>query len=155
MQAPQGQTNRQRELTGLTFALAAAVCYASTSVLARHLVTQFTEPLIVSFLAALVGIMVMGVYSSKGIRNDRHAPKRAFMLMALAGAAASFGITSNFFALSHAPVATVAPILAISPLISMLLSHVFLQRLERVTLRLWIGAMFIVAGISLVALSSV
>ena len=31
MQAPQGQTNRQRELTGLTFALAAGACYASTS----------------------------------------------------------------------------------------------------------------------------
>ena len=74
--------------------------------------------------------------------------------MALAGTAATAGITTNFFALSHAPVATVAPVLATSPLFALIFTHLFLQRLERVTPRLWIGAGLMVVGIALITLSN-
>ena len=149
-----GQASRRAVLTGIAFAMLAALCYAGTSVLARHLVTEYTEPLVTAFLAALVGISIMALYSVRDARRDRHAPKRGFALMALAGVAGTAGITTNFFALSHAPVATVTPVLAASPLFALILTHLFLQRLERVTRRLWIGAGLVVLGIALVALSN-
>lgn len=145
------QEGRRTVLTGVVFAMLAALCYAGTSVIARHLVTGDTKPLVTAFLAALVGISVMTLYSVRDARRDRHAPKRGFALMALAGTA---GITTNFFALSHAPVATVAPMLSVNPLFALVLTHLFLQRLERVTRRLWIGAGLVVVGVALIALSN-
>ncbi len=148
------QESRRAVSTGMAYAMLAALCYASTSVIARHLVTEFTQPLVTGFLATLVGISVMATYSVRDVRRDRLAPKRGFALMALAGIAGTAGITTNFFALTHAPVATVAPLLAASPLFALVLTHLFLQRLERVTRRLWIGAGLVVLGIALIALSN-
>ena len=151
------QEGRRTVLTGVVFAMLAALCYAGTSVIARHLVTGDTKPLVTAFLAALVGISVMTLYSVRDARRDRHAPKRGFALMALAGTAGTAGtagITTNFFALSHAPVATVAPMLSVNPLFALVLTHLFLQRLERVTRRLWIGAGLVVVGVALIALSN-
>lgn len=152
--ATASQGARRVVLTGMAYATLAALCYASTSVIARHLVTEFTQPLVIGFLATLVGIAVMATYSVRDVRRDRHAQKRGFALMAMAGVVGTAGITMNFFALIHAPVATVAPVLAASPLFALILTHLFLQRLERVTPRLWIGSGLVVAGIAVVALSN-
>ena len=148
------QGGRRAVLIGMSYAMLASLCYAATSVLARHLVTGYTKPLVIVFLATIVGIVVMATYSVRDVRRDRLAPKRGFALMALAGTTATAGITTNFFALSHAPVATVAPVLATSPLFALIFTHLFLQRLERVTPRLWIGAGLMVLGIALIALSN-
>ena len=74
--------------------------------------------------------------------------------MALAGVAGSMGVTMGFIALSYASVATVTPIVGTNALVSVLLAHLFLQRLERVTLRLWLGATLVVAGIALISISN-
>ena len=74
--------------------------------------------------------------------------------MAMAGVAGSIGVTVTLVALSYAPVATITPVLATNSLVSMMLAHLFLQRLEQVTLRLWIGAGLVVAGIVLISVSN-
>ena len=74
--------------------------------------------------------------------------------MAMAGVVGTAGITMNFFALTHAPVATVAPVLAASPLFALILTHLFLQRLERVTPRIWLGAILVVVGVTVITLSN-
>jgi len=91
----------------------------------------------------------------RGIIKDRRAPRKAFLLMALAGLAASAGVTFNFLALSRAPVVIVAPVSSITPLVSLALAHIFLQRLERVTMRIWLGAALVVAGVVTIAVGSV
>ncbi len=42
-----------------------------------------------------------------------------------------------------------APLVGISPLVSILLTHLFLQRLERVTWRTVLGALLVVIGVTL------
>ena len=149
------QGTRQPVLLGMMFAMLAAVAYGSAHVIARQVVTQITVPLVASFFALVFGTAIMALFTSRDIPKDRHAPKRGFMIMALAGAAGAVAVTVYFFALSHAPVVIVSPVTAVNPLITLLLAHLFLRRLERVTLRLWIGASLVVAGVMIIALSNV
>ena len=54
--------------------------------------------------------------------------------------------------LAMAPVILASPIVATYPLIAMILAQIFLQRLERVTLRMVLGAILVAVGISFVVL---
>ena len=57
-----------------------------------------------------------------------------------------------YTALARAPVILASPIVATYPLIAMILAHIFLQRLERVTLRMVLGAILVAVGFSFVVL---
>ena len=61
-------------------------------------------------------------------------------------------ITSQFFAVQRADVVVVAPLLVTFPLWTLLLSHIFIARLERITLQLIVGALLAVAGVIAVSL---
>ena len=141
-------------LLGMAIAVAAAMSYASSQVIGRQLVTESVAPLVVSFLSMAFGIGFFAVQGTQDFRKDRSAPRRAFAFMALAGAAGSAASATTFIALSYAPVATISPVVGASPLISVFLAHRFLQRLERVTPRLWLGVAMVVAGITLITVSS-
>ena len=61
-------------------------------------------------------------------------------------------IVARLFAVQQADVVIVAPILATFPLWTLLLSHVFIARLEQITLRLTLGTLVTVAGVVAVVL---
>ncbi len=132
----------------------AAVCYGSSQFLARKLVTEQAPPFVVATYALLAGMVVLSVVTHRGIIKDRRAPRRAFLMMALAGLATTAGVTFNLLALSRAPVVIVAPVSSITPLVSLALAHIFLQRLERVTPRIWLGAALVMAGVATIAVGS-
>ena len=133
----------------------AAVCYGSSQFLARKLVLEQAPPLVVATYALMAGMVILAVVSHRGVIKDRHAPRRGFLLMVLAGLAASAGVTFNLMALSRAPVVIVAPVSSITPLVSLALAHIFLKRLERVTVRIWLGAALVVAGVATIAFGAV
>ncbi len=76
----------------------------------------------------------------------------ALIMMTLAGICSSFGIFFMYSALARAPVILASPIVATFPLIAMTFTHIFLQRLERVTLRMVLGAILVTVGITFVVL---
>ena len=55
-----------------------------------------------------------------------------------------------YFAVQRADVVVISPIVSSSPLVTLLLAHLFLARLERVTRRLAAGAVLTVTGVLLV-----
>ena len=79
------------------------------------------------------------------------APRRAWLFVALAGCASTWGITFWFLALDRAPVVLVAPLAGTHPLVSILLAYLFLKRLERLSWRTLLGAALVVAGVALIA----
>ncbi|MSQ21787.1 MAG: hypothetical protein EXR53_00545 [Dehalococcoidia bacterium] len=139
---------------GILASVLAAVSYGVAQFLARKLVTGQAPALAVTTFSLVAGIVILGVLSVRGMAQDRHAPRRDFIFMALAGLLASGGVAASFYALSLAPLVVVSPIAAANPLVSLALAHVFLQRLGKVTLRIWIGAGLVVAGVALVALGA-
>jgi len=149
------QQSSRTPLLGMVSSLSAAVCFGTTFVISRHVVVEYTSAPVAAFLSILFGAVLMSIIMGRDLFKDRHAPKRGFLLMTLAGICGAVGAMGNFFALSHAEVTIVSPITATSPLIILLVAHLFLQRLERVTPRIWLGAILVVVGVVIITFSNV
>ncbi len=157
-----GSTGRQAlsegTLRNLGFILAAggAMCFASRDVISRHVVGNITDPLVTASMALLLGCVMLLVLAGKDLAaNLRSGNIRYLAICGLAGICQGIAVASLFQALSRAPVTVVSPINASSPLVTLLLVHLFLQRLELVTPRLIIGTVLSVAGVIIVVLGAV
>ncbi|MBI4435623.1 DMT family transporter [Candidatus Uhrbacteria bacterium] len=148
------RAGQQPILLGILASALAATSYGVAQFLARKLVVGQAPALVVTTFSLVAGMVILGVLSGRGMAQDRHAPRRDFLFMAIAGLLASGGVAAMFYALSMAPLVVVSPIAAVNPLVSLALAHFFLQRLEKVTLRIWIGAGLVVAGVVLVTLGA-
>ena len=144
---------RRQLLLGYTAALGAAASYGTLTIIGRKLVTDYeTSPVVVTAVSMVIGTMILGAMFHGHVATDAvGTPKRAWLWVALAGIAATWGVGFWYFALSKAPVVLVAPIAGTHPMISIVATHLFLQRLERVTWRTAAGAVLVVAGVTLIA----
>ncbi len=139
---------------GILAAFGAALAYGSGQVVARMVVTTLAPPLVTSFFALLFGSMVLAVVIRRDVPQDLKAPRRTFLYITLAGLNSSTAVVLMFTALSLEPVVVVSPVASLTPLFALVFTHLFLQRLERVTLRIVAGTLLVVAGIALVILGS-
>ena len=151
----QGWRTDRRYLAGCLTALAAGVAMGGASVLAKKTISVYGSPLVVTVLGMLLGIIILA--PALGVAAARVPAVRTFDwksmgLVSISGITTTIAIVAQFFAVQRADVVIVAPILATFPLWTLLLSHVFIARLERITLRLTIGALIAVMGVVAVAL---
>ena len=144
----------QRQLVlGYAAALGAAASYGVLSVIGRKLVTDYASPVVVTSMSMVLGSMIMGAMFHRHVATDAvGAPKRAWLWVVLAGIASTWGVGFWYFALSRAPVVLVAPVAGTHPLVSIVATHLFLQRLEQVTWRTVAGAVLIVIGVAFIAI---
>ena len=150
-----GLIERRPRLFGYLAALGAACAYGTITVLGRVAVTDFTVPLVSATYTMLIGFIVMGLFSAKSIPDMlRNAPRRALLSVALGGLFMSSGVAFLYIALSKAPVIVVSPVFALNPVVSLVLAHFFLQRLERITLPLILGTLFAVSGVIAVVIGT-
>jgi drug/metabolite transporter (DMT)-like permease len=81
-------------------------------------------------------------------------PRSGLFYMALAGITSGAGATFMLFASSKAPVAVVAPVASINPLIALILSAIFIRGIEVFSPRVVVGTFLVVAGVILVVVGS-
>ena len=143
---------RRDAVIGRTFAIMSAMGYAVGAVLTREGVGELTSPLAGSAVALLAGALAMGVITGRRFEGGFRKKKSSVLFFLLAGLASGSGALSSFFALSMAPVVIVSPIQNTYPLFALLFARIFLARLERITLRLVLGAVFVVGGVVLITL---
>ena len=136
---------------GYVLAGAACIAYGASLILAKQVVED-TPPLLAATLGMTFGLLVLAVISAPDVRRDVGTRKRAWVWAALGGLAAGSGITLMFLAISNAPVVVVAPILAMNPLTAILFSQIFLRGMERLTWRVLVGALLVVAGVIIITL---
>lgn len=137
---------------GLASALAAAAAYGATQTIARSIVTTTAPASVSATWTIFFGMIFLFFMSLNNIKTDIKAPKKAFLMMGLAGVFSSFGVFFMFSALSNAPVTVASPIGAINPLVAMALTHIFLQKLERVTIQMVAGSVLVLLGVTMVIL---
>ena len=146
------QADRRQRLTGYGAALIAAMGYAAGAIASKKAVTDVASPMTATAFALLFGTLIMAFFLPRSTYgNLRSASKRSFVYMGLAGLSGIWGVSFFHLALQEAPVALVMPVSGTFPLCAILMTHLFLQRLERVTLRTVLGAALVVAGVGLVA----
>ena len=157
-----GNTGRQAADAGtvrrLGFILAAggAMCFASRDVISRHVVGNIADPLVTAACALCIGCVMLFVLAGRDVAASlRRGHIKDLAICGLAGICQGIAVASLFQALSRAPVTVVSPINASSPLVTLLLVHLFLQRLELVTPKLIIGTVLSVAGVVIVVLGAV
>jgi drug/metabolite transporter (DMT)-like permease len=139
-------------LIGLASALAASAAYGTTQTIARSLVTGTAPASVSATYTIFFGMFLLLAMSAPNLRKDLRAPRSALVMMSIAGICSSFGVFFMFTALSLAPVTLASPIGALNPLVAMALTHVFLQRVERITPRMVAGGVLVVIGVTLVVL---
>ncbi len=139
-------------LIGIALGIGAGLSYGVSSVLIRYSVGNLATPLVGASVSLLIGTIGLSIFGGRGIKNTLSTNRRGFIYLLLSGAAASCGIICMFFALGMAPVVVVTPLQSINPLFALLWSYLFLGRLEKITPKLILGSVLVVAGVILIAL---
>ena len=153
------ETARRRVLLGYLAALGAAFCYGSLALVARggagKITTDYAPPMVATAFSMLFGTVILGAIVHRHALDDApRTPRRGWLMIALAGCASTWGLSFWFLALSKAQVVLVAPVVGVEPLVSIGLTRLFLRRLERVTRRTVVGAIFVVGGVALMAIGT-
>lgn len=136
----------------LLFPFTAAIGFASGNVIRRFVLADSG----ISTVAAVAindttGLAILAGYFLVSDQYTITMPSReAITFFATAGVLGGVGLLALFNALSVAPVSLVDPIVAISPLVTLVFAHVYIGYLERITTGLVVGAVMVVVGIVLV-----
>ena len=140
---------------GYLLAIGSAATFASRDTISRHVVTDLIDPLVSAGLALAIGGTILAVILHRQVaRSVMTVPRKYLLICALAGVFQGLAGASLFQALSRAPVTVVSPIYASQPLITLILAHFFLKRLEAIDFLLALGTMVSVVGVILVILGA-
>ena len=137
---------------GILCSLAGATAYAAGHNIARHVVTNSASAPVTASYTLFFGTVILAVISLPRLGKLVEAPRSAVLTMAISGVLSSLAIFFMYTALSKAPVTLASPLVALYPLIAMTLAHFFLQRLERITPGMVIGAVMVAVGVTFVVL---
>ena len=136
---------------GFVLSVVGAFSFGGREVITRHVVSGIATPLLASAFGFLMGATMLSLMSVPVMSRSMKRPLMTSMgLCALAGATQALGNIAVFYALSQAPVTVVSPIYSATPLIVLVLSHVFLQRIEAVNWGLALGTLLSVGGVAMV-----
>ena len=140
---------------GFLFAIGSALAFGGVAVVGRHIVSSYASPFVTAACAMTFGFVMLSLMSHRRIvPGFRQSPPRHLGICVLAGLFQGGGALLLYGSLSQAPATVVTPIYSSSPLLILLLSHVFLQRLEAVNLGLVLGTTLSVAGVALVVIGA-
>ena len=140
---------------GYLLAIGGAATFATRDVISRHVVADLIDPLVSAGLALAIGGTILAVILHRQVaRSVMTVPRKYLLICALAGVFQGLAVASLFQALSRAPVTVVSPIYASQPLITLILAHFFLKRLEAIDFLLALGTMVSVVGVILVILGA-
>lgn len=145
-------TSRPR-LVGYLASFGAAAGYGAGAFLALLVIREQIPPITGTVYSLLFGTIIMAVLFLRPAWIDLAiVPRRAWVVVSMSGLASALGVASLYFALARVPLVVASPISGANPLVAILMTHFFLQRLERVTLRTVLGAAMVVIGVTLVAM---
>ena len=132
---------------GYIFGLAAGVCYGAWGVIAKIAITNYdVPPLLFAATAFVFGGLMFAPVLAFGVDRAVKTSKRAVVYFALSGLGSGAAIIALSFALEKGEVTVVSPIVAVSPLITLILVRLFLERLEKISITLVMGSLLVLGG---------
>ena len=143
-------TKKDRTL-GYGFGLGTAFWWGAAAITIKH-ATQFGPPFVILTFALLSGLLVVLLSTAKDFGNGIKTNMKAISLLTIAGLLNGIALAFYYSSLAKAPVVLVSPLAATSPLFTILCVHLFLQRLERLTVQVVIACFLVVSGGVLVAI---
>ena len=135
---------------GYVCGLSAAVAYGSSTFMIKILVTDYATPLVTATFSVMFGLLMLAPLVASDVPRAFREHRRFATMFVFSGIAGGIGSLSIFFALERGDLMVVTPIISTSPLITLILAHLFLQRLEKLTIPIILGAILVVGGTALV-----
>ena len=140
---------------GYISAFGAAACYGLVPVLGKLIISNEVPALVVSALSMLIGASILSTIFHRHVWNDRMLfGINGWVFCVFAGVAATWGVTAFYLAITHAPVVQISPLIALHPLVAILFTHIFLQKMEKVTKRVVFGATMVVGGVVVIVIQN-
>lgn len=142
----------RKAMLGTLLAVVAAAAYGASNVLSRDIVTRYdgVTPLVGSAISLMFGTLYMLPLALRQWSQAAGTPSRDVRFIALSGLTQGVGVTTMMAALQRAPVAVVVPIGSMNPLVALVLTRLFLRKLESITPRIIVGTLLAVGGVVLV-----
>ena len=134
---------------GALFGLGAALCWSISPVFIRNGLQGLPSPLLGVTVGMITCVVAYGVLLPfrRGPAHSQPIPRDALFFQLLAGVLVGLSTWARWIALDLAPVGVVVALGRLSVPVVMLLAPLIVgQHLERVTIRLWLGAALIVGG---------
>jgi drug/metabolite transporter, DME family len=110
----------------------------------------FATLLMAAATASTAALFSLGLLHFQGGREVFKLPRRSAGWLIAAGIINTAAMLSVFYALSFGKVVIVEPLVSSNPVLTLLLTAIFLRDLEALSLRVIIGAVLTVAGTILV-----
>jgi uncharacterized membrane protein len=145
----------EKKWKGMLYVLIAGFLWGSTAILIREAVIDVGSPVVTNLIANVSSLPVFGlILPFRGYYKVLQKMKKSSMIyLILAGFAMSIASLSYYIALGYGPVIFVSPISGTVPMFAVIMSFLFIQKLERVNLKVVIGTLFVVMGTYLVVAS--
>jgi drug/metabolite transporter (DMT)-like permease len=150
--APEAGSRRQ-VLLGVAFAFGAAIAYGASQVITRQNVSGVTPPLVGSALALFWGTLGFSVLAVRSFALAGQNFRRGMPYFAAAGIFSALGVVGLFQALERGEVVVVSPVVSTNPLFTLLLAALILREVERISVQVVVGAVFVVAGVVLLSVA--
>ena len=141
-----GQGMRRWLDIGTAAAFGAMLSYGVRPLFLKFGLEAADLPLTAAFVGAIAALVYALSFGDRsGLLRARHEP--AFGLFVLSGILQAIGFLTLTLGLSGGEVSVVYPVTASAPLFTLLFTWMFLKGTERLTWRIILGAVFIVAGV--------
>ena len=128
-----------------------AASFGISSVLRKAGLDVDNLPLVAAAFTSTTGFLfLIGLLQASGGRRIFRLPRKSLAWYVVAGVFNTGAMLAVFYALSEGKVVIVEPIVASNPVLSVLLTAVFLKDLESISIRVVMGAVCTVAGTLLV-----
>jgi drug/metabolite transporter, DME family len=148
--AQRGRDDRAWHLRHLVLPLLAAVGFALRDTFSRHGLSTYPEPMIGAAGATLASVVLMWLLALARIVPVTVPPLPGLGFLALSGVCESVAYLTMWRALARADVSLVSPLVHAQPLFTVVLTAIFLRDVERMTWRIVLASLLIVAGVMFV-----
>jgi uncharacterized membrane protein len=145
----EGQKNWR--LIDAALPIAAAMISTISQTLRKQALKIIPDPLIATAVVTTVSLTLLVGFVVTTRRTDQFRMNgKGFLFFLGAAGLAVMAQISNFVALGRGDMSVIIPLLNTTPLFNVLLSAVFLRKLETINLRIVAGAVLMVGGVVLI-----
>jgi len=138
----------------LVFPLSAALSVGSGNILKKMGLNVYNEPIIgvaIAYLSALCFYILLSTLSPN-IRGAITLNRKSLQLFWKPGLILCAAHLCLYYALKYGDVSLVTPLMNLEPFFVFLFAYLFLREIEKMTYKLIIGTLIIVAGVSLITI---
>jgi uncharacterized membrane protein len=136
------------------YPLLASCIAGSSQILRKFGLESMPHPVLAAAVTATSSLAVVSAIMWFSSRRQMilELDRRCLPFYLAAGVAVSFGMVTIYYALDLGRVVVVIPLSSTGPLFTLLLTAIFLKGVERVTLKIVLGATLIISGVVLLTL---